>query len=337
MNRIGKQAGGDPRSRISGRGEPRVDCVHVRRCNGNEPALVQDPLLEVREIKRAVVDNRAAEARPVLRLRKRKLALRQQRIVCGEPLIAQIAVEIPVESIGPALGDHIDVAAQCAAQLGLTAGGYHLKLVHDVQTVENTAQPGGVVVSRKTVDDKVIREIALAPDRDALPRDRRCLGEELIAGGVGRRHTGNHEREIQKITPVERQCADLGLRYRSRDLAPRRLQHGRLAAHDDIGLGRSDRERDRQLIGRPQREGQRSRRVGESLMAHSDLVRTDPEVGESKSPLPVRGRRAGQISIDLTRRNSRAFDDCARWIRHTTTDARIINRLLRARDRAEYP
>src|SRR5579871_223267 len=68
VDRIGIDAGGNLRTGVSDGGKPRVDDGHVSGRNGSEAGLVQFPLLEVREVKGAVVNDRAAEAHSVLRL-----------------------------------------------------------------------------------------------------------------------------------------------------------------------------------------------------------------------------------------------------------------------------
>ena len=138
------------------------------------------------------------EAGAVLRLRHGELALRE-RVAGVETLVAEVAVEVAVQRVGAALGDHVDVAAERAAELGLAAGGDDLKFADDVETVEDAAEAGGVVVGGEAVDDEAVGEVALAADGDALAGDGGGFGEELIAGGVGGRDAGDEEREVEEV------------------------------------------------------------------------------------------------------------------------------------------
>jgi hypothetical protein len=61
---------------------------------------------------------------------------------------------------------------QCSAQLGLAARRHHLKFVHRIETIEDAAQAGGIVVRREAIDQKIIRKIALASHRDPLSGHR---------------------------------------------------------------------------------------------------------------------------------------------------------------------
>ena len=131
-----------------------------------------------------------------------------------------------MQGVGAALGDHVDVAAQRAAELRLPAGGDDLKFVDHVQTVERPVESGRIVVGGQSVDDEAVGEIALAADGNTLAGDGRGLGEKLIGGGVGGRHAGDQQGEIEKIAPVDRQVVDLGLRHRSGDLAAGRFEDG---------------------------------------------------------------------------------------------------------------
>ena len=259
-----------------------------------EPALIQLALLEVGEVESAVADDRAAEARAVLRLRQRQLGV-GKRIGGVEALVAEVAVQVAMQRVGAALGDHVDVAAERAPELGLAARGDHLKFLHHVEAVEDAAQSGGIVVGGKAIHDEVVGEIALAADRDSLAGHGGGFGEELVAGGVGGRDAGNQQREIEEVAPVERQVGDLGLRHGARDLAARRFEHRRLAADGDVGRGRRDGERDRQFKSGAHRERQPARRRRKTPMPDADLVRPDLEVGKTETSFPIRDRGVGKL------------------------------------------
>lgn len=57
-------------------------------------------------------------------------------IRCVEPLIAEISIQITVNGIGTAPGNHVHIAAQRAAEFRLTAFSDHLKLADDIEAVE---------------------------------------------------------------------------------------------------------------------------------------------------------------------------------------------------------
>ena len=108
-----------------------------------------------------------------------------------------------------AAGDHVDVAAEGAAELGLSAGGDDLELADDVEAVEGAGESGGVVVGGEAVDDEGVGEVALAADGDALAGDGGGFGEELGAGGVGGRDSGDEEGEVEEVAAEQGEVLDL--------------------------------------------------------------------------------------------------------------------------------
>ena len=72
--------------------QARVDRVDIGRRDRDQSALVEQPLLEIGEVEGAVLDDRTAEARAVLRLRQRQFRV-GKRIGGIEPLVAEVAVE----------------------------------------------------------------------------------------------------------------------------------------------------------------------------------------------------------------------------------------------------
>src|SRR5437867_2137479 len=93
VNRVGIKTRCNRRPLVAGRGKPRVDSVHVYGRDGDEAALIQPPLLEVGEVESAVMYERAAETRAILRLGGRKLAV-GKRVGCVETLIAQVTIQV---------------------------------------------------------------------------------------------------------------------------------------------------------------------------------------------------------------------------------------------------
>ena len=171
-HRVGIEAGRDRRARIADRGQPRVDGGDVRGSDRDEPGLIELALLEVGEVERPVAHDRAAEAGAVLLSGSSAASCPESGFARVEAIVAEVAVEVAVQRVGAALGDDVDVAAERAAELGLPARRHHLELLDRVDAVRDAAQPGGVVVGRQAVDDEVVREIALAADRERLRRAR---------------------------------------------------------------------------------------------------------------------------------------------------------------------
>ena len=114
-----------------------------------------------------------------------------------EVVVANEVVHRAVQGVGAALRDDVDVAAEGATEFGLAAGCDHLKLLDRVDAVRNSAESRRIVVGGETVDDEVVRQVALTGDRDALARHRGRFGKQLRAPDVGRRHSRNEQREIR--------------------------------------------------------------------------------------------------------------------------------------------
>ncbi len=174
MHGVWVDAGADRRAGITGRRQSGVDDRHIFREDGGQSGLIEQPLLEVREVEGAIRHDRAAEAAAVLLLVHRQ-RLARERVRGVEGVVTKEAIERAAPGVRSALGDDVDVAAECPAQLCLAAGRHDLKLFDGIDTVGNSAQPGGIVIGRQAVDDEVVRQIALAGDRDALPGHRRRL------------------------------------------------------------------------------------------------------------------------------------------------------------------
>ncbi len=231
--------------------------------------------------------------------------------------------------IGAALGDHADVAAQRAAQLGLAAGRDDLEFLHYVEPEEGAAEARRIVVGGKSVDHEVIREIALAAHRDALSRYRRSLREQLVAAGVSGRHTRHQEREIQETTPVERQSTNFALRHRAGHLGARRLEQIAFAGDHHVGLRGGHRQHHGKLIGRADTERDGSHGGGEAGLLYADFIRADLEGREAESALEVCQGRARDIGIDLARGDLRVRYHGTGSVGHTPAHARELNGFLR--------
>ena len=231
--------------------------------------------------------------------------------------------------IGAALGHHVDVSAQCAAEFGLAARRDHLKLVHYIETIERPCQTGCIVIIRKTVDDEAVGEVPLASYGNPLAGDRRGLGEELAGRGVGGRHSRDQQSQVEQVASIERQGPHLALRDRACNLRACRLQQLRLAADGDVGLRRSDREHDRKFIGGPQADGHQTPGFRETHPLNPDFVLPDPQVGKTKSALLVRKQSTNDIGIDLTGADFGVLNHRPRRVRDTPADTPILNGLLR--------
>src|SRR4030095_567318 len=162
-----------------------IDDGRIGRRDRGQTRLIEVALFEVREEERAVSHDGSSQARPVLLLVHWELLTRQS--VGGvERIVAKVVVHVSLQRVGAALGHHVDVATQGATQFRLAARGDDLKLVYGINTVRDAAQSSRIVVGRKTIDDEVVREVALAADRQTpLAGDGRRLRKELRAGDVG--------------------------------------------------------------------------------------------------------------------------------------------------------
>ena len=67
-----------------------------------------------------------------------------------------------MECVGAALENHVDRTAQGTAELRLTTRSDDLKFTHDIEPVEDAAEPCGVVVGGQAIDDEAIGKISLA-------------------------------------------------------------------------------------------------------------------------------------------------------------------------------
>ena len=108
MHRVGIQTRRNQRTGIAHGNKPGVNCRHIRRRDGGKAGLVQIPHFEVREVECPVFDHRPAEAGAELRLGQGK-RLVQKSIGGVEPLVPNVAIEIAVQRVGAALGDHVHI------------------------------------------------------------------------------------------------------------------------------------------------------------------------------------------------------------------------------------
>ena len=273
---------------IADRRQPGVDDVDVVRRDRDQAGLIEPALLDVREVERPVADDGPPRLPPYCFWLIGSLvpdsALRRV-----EAVVAEVAVEVAVQRVRAALGHDVDVAAERAAELGLPARGDHLKLLDGVDAVGNAAQPRRIVVGRQAVDDEVVREVALAADRDALtrapPTSRRtaaccrCWSATRRApaapgrGSCGRSAAGCSTSVCETVPAI-------WLRAASSTVAS--------ADDGDARVEPGDRERDRQLERRADRErhvARRRRRIPRAARRSRSGRPADRETG---SVLPDR-------------------------------------------------
>ena len=267
---------------------------------------------------------------PVLRLVHRQRRSRQ-RVAGVEAIVAPEVVKRAAHGVGAALGHDVDVAAERAPELGLRAGGDHLKLVDGVDPVGDAAQRRRVVIRRQAVDNEVVRKIALAADREAHARHGGCFREELRAADVGRRHPRHEQPELDEVAAVERQALHFGFGNGCRDLTAGGFEHRRLAGDGDVGLEPAHRQNDRQLERRTRCQRQRPAHILEARELDRDGVRTDAEVGEPEAALLIGDDTADDVGVRVSGLDERAGDRGAARVGDAAADAGVIHRLLRER------
>ncbi len=240
----------------------------VSREDRDEPGLIEQTLLEVREEERAIARQRTTEAAAVLLLvhRQRGAGERIRRV---ETVVTDEIVERAPKRVRATLRHDVDVAAERAAELGLASRGHDLELLNGIHAVRDPAQPRRIVIRREPIDDEVVRQVSLAGDGDALARHRRRLGEQLRAADVRRRHSRNQERQIQEVAAVHRQALDFCLWHGARDLASCRFEEGSVACDGDARVQSRQREHHRDVEGGTDRGLEDSGAVGESVQRES--------------------------------------------------------------------
>jgi hypothetical protein len=166
-----------------------------------------------------------------------------------------------VHQVRAALRHHVDISAQCAAELGLRSGCDDLKLLDRLHAVGNAAQRRRIVVGGQSVDDEVVGQIALACDRQADAWNGGRFREELCARNVRGRRSGHEQRELEKVSSVERQASYLWFRHGRGDLGASRLEHSGFGGYRDGSIDAADAERHGQLERRACVCGERSHRI----------------------------------------------------------------------------
>ena len=247
-----------------------------------------------------------------------------------EAVVAEEVVDRAAQLVGAALGDDVDVAAERASELRLRAGGDHLELLDRIDAVGDAAQARRIVVGRQPVDDEVVREVALAADRDGDAGHGGRFREQLRAGDVGRRHAGREQRQVEEVAAVHRQRRDFRFEDGRGDLAARRFDHRRFRGDGDVGFDAGQRERDRHFECRARRHGDLARRILEARQRDGRLrSRRSSGTGNRNRPwasVTVGGSDVGGRVVASTdgAGNGRAavVDDAA-------ADAADINGLLR--------
>jgi hypothetical protein len=233
-----------------------------------------------------------------------------------------------VHAIGAALGDDVDVAAECTSELGLPSGRDDLELFHRVHAVRDAAQPRRIVVGGQAVDDEAVGEVALAADREARAGHRRCLREELRRVDVGRRHARHEEGEIQKVPPVHRHVLDFDLCHGTRDLAAGRFENRGLAHDRHARLESADGKHEWNVEGRAHRQRERTAAIGKSIEVHPDLVRSDFEVRKAEAAVGVGVGFRLHVRFRVSGGDVRAWHDGAERIGDASTDACVIDCFL---------
>ena len=120
---------------------------------------------------------------------------------------------------------------------------------------------------------------------------------------------GIEQREIEEVAAVHRQVLHFGLRNRARDLAARRLEHGRFAvtvtlvssARDASAIGRSNAEPTVSVSVRVS--------VRKSLHADDHFVRPDFEIGKPEPPFRIRHGFRRDVGLGLPGADLRAGHD----------------------------
>ena len=80
----------------------------------------------------------------------------EERIRRVEAIVAEVTVHVSACVVCAAFRDDVDVPAQRASELGLSAGCHHLKLVHRIDAVGNPAEAGRIIIRREPIDDEVV-------------------------------------------------------------------------------------------------------------------------------------------------------------------------------------
>ena len=168
MHWIAVYARCDPGTGVADEIKTRINDRDVFRCNRRQSALVKIAPLEVREIERAVMNQRPADAGAILRLSQRKLLPR--KLVRGvEALVPKEAEEIAVNLLPPLRVTTFTNPPSARPSSSLCSRSDHLDFLHGVQPEIDAAKTSCVVVCGQPVDNEVVRQIALASKGDPCP------------------------------------------------------------------------------------------------------------------------------------------------------------------------
>ena len=178
---------------------------------------------------------------------------------------------------------------------------------------------------------KLFERLRWLPTEMPWPGTADVSANSCVLRGVGRRHAGNEQRQIEEVAAVHRQTLHFPLRDRAGDLAARRFQHGACpvtvtlastpATASVIGSSNAD----------PTVSVSAARDVGKTGRRHGQAIRTQLEIGKPEAPFAI-GRRFGrQIGVGLARGHRRPGHDAALLVGHPAADAGLVDGLLGGR------
>ena len=153
----------------------------------------------------------------------------------------RVALEIvnhAVDIVRAGLGDHVDHAAGCAAELGVVAVGLNLEFLHGIdRRIDDAAVDVGSRVGR-AIEQQFLRTRASAADVEVGLEE---VAAQFLAAAVAEvgaeRHAGSQTDQRQRVADIQRQTFD---RPRVHDLSDARgLRLQRLGGSGDHHLFRS--------------------------------------------------------------------------------------------------
>ena len=154
--------------------------------------------------------------------------------------------------------------------------------------------------------------------------------DRLLHGevGVGRAVAHEaHKAPVDQLFRIELQGAG--------DLAACSLERRTLGAHRDGSVHARHVQMERQVEGRARAECQRTCVFTKPRHARPQLVRSNPQVRESKATVSVGGRLDGDVRGGLAGRDHGARDGSALRVEHATANGGLIHGFLGAHDRRE--
>ena len=233
-----------------------------------------------------------------------------------------------MQRVGPAARDHVDVATERTAEFRVSAGGDHLELLHHVESIKDAAQAGGIIIGRQTIDDEVVGEVALAAHRDPLPRHGRRFRKQLVAGGVGGRHAGHQQRQVEEVAAVQRQVLHLHVGHGAGNLGTSGFKRRHLSTHHHGRFSLGHGQRDGHVEGGTHGERHASRGRRESHRRRGNLVGAHAQVGKAIPALAVGLQSRCLVGGQVSRGNGRACHYTARGVGNAPAHTGVLNRFL---------